>query len=53
MFEIDPKYLRDAKLVNRIPGVSRFYYGQNQLNRNSGLDIFEVDSNVPYVLPRG
>ena len=33
IFEIDPKYIRDAKLVNRIPGVSRFDYGQNQLNR--------------------
>jgi sulfite reductase (NADPH) hemoprotein beta-component len=33
IFEIDPKYLRDAQLENRIPGVSRFDYGQNQLNR--------------------
>jgi hypothetical protein len=31
IFEIDPKYLRDAKLVNRIPGVSRFDYGQNRI----------------------
>src|SRR5438876_6068745 len=33
IFEIDAKYLRDANLENRVPGVSRFDYGQNQLNR--------------------
>lgn len=33
IFEIDPKYLRDRDLENRIPRVSRFDYGQNQLNR--------------------
>jgi sulfite reductase beta subunit-like hemoprotein len=33
IFEIDPKYLRNANLEERIPGVSRFDYGPNQLNR--------------------
>src|SRR5438094_3113820 len=37
IFEIDPKYLRDRDLENRIPGVSRFDYGQNQLNRKFKL----------------
>jgi len=33
IFEIDPKYLRNANLEERISGVSRFDYGPNQLNR--------------------
>ena len=33
IFELDPKYLRDAQLENRIPRISRFDYGQKQLNR--------------------
>ena len=37
IFEIDPKYFRDNDLENRISGVSRFDYGQNQLNRKFKL----------------
>lgn len=33
IFEVDPKYLRQAGLQDREPGVNRFAYGQNQLNR--------------------
>ena len=52
IFEIDPKYLRDAKLVNRIPGVSRFDYGQNQVNRKFKIAISAIhydDVNKKYV----
>lgn len=33
VFEVDTKYLRKAGLQDREPGVSRFAYGPNQLNR--------------------
>ncbi|MBI5133455.1 MAG: nitrite/sulfite reductase [Thaumarchaeota archaeon] len=33
VFEADTKYLRKAGLQDREPGVSRFAYGSNQLNR--------------------
>lgn len=33
VFEIDPKYLRKAGLLDREPGVTRFDYGINNLNR--------------------
>lgn len=33
IFEIDPKYLREAGLEDREPDVSRFAYGPNLLNR--------------------
>jgi sulfite reductase beta subunit-like hemoprotein len=52
IFEIDPKYLRDAKLENRIPGVSRFDYGQNQLNRKFKIAFSAIhydDVNKKYV----
>jgi len=52
IFEIDPKYLRDADLDNRIPGVSRFDYGQNQLNRKFKLAFSAIhydDLNKKYV----
>ncbi|HYA85365.1 MAG TPA: hypothetical protein VEH06_18260, partial [Candidatus Bathyarchaeia archaeon] len=52
IFEIDPKYLRDAKLVNRIPRVSRFDYGPNQLNRKFKIGFSAIhydDVNKKYV----
>lgn len=52
IFEIDPKYLRDAKLENRIPGLSRFDYGQNQLNRKFKIAFSAIhydDINKKYV----
>jgi sulfite reductase (NADPH) hemoprotein beta-component len=33
IFEIDPNYIRKAGLYDRYPGVTRFDYGRNQLNR--------------------
>ena len=45
IFEIDPKYLRDAKLENRILGVSRFDYGQNQLNRKFKIAFSAIHYN--------
>jgi len=52
IFEIDPKYLRDRDLENRIPGVSRFDYGQNQLNRKFKVGFSAIhydDVNKKYV----
>ncbi|MGC2571058.1 MAG: hypothetical protein WA364_06055 [Candidatus Nitrosopolaris sp.] len=52
IFEIDPKYLRDANLENRTPGVSRFNYGQNQLNRKFKIAFSAIhydDVNKKYV----
>ena len=52
IFEIDPKYLRDGDLENRIPGVSRFDYGQNQLNRKFKVAFSAIhydDVNKKYV----
>jgi len=52
VFEIDPKYLRDRDLENRIPGVSRFDYGQNQLNRKFKVAFSAIhydDVNKKYV----
>src|SRR5438094_3167935 len=52
IFEIDAKYLRDANLENRIPGVSRFDYGQNQLNRKFKVAFSAIhydDVNKKYV----
>ncbi len=52
IFEIDPKYLRDRDLENRIPGVSRFDYGQNQLNRKFKVAFSAIhydDVNKKYV----
>jgi sulfite reductase beta subunit-like hemoprotein len=52
IFEIDPKYLRDAKLVNRTPRVSRFDYGPNQLNRKFKIAFSAIhydDVNKKYV----
>ncbi|MFZ0511028.1 MAG: nitrite/sulfite reductase [Candidatus Nitrosopolaris sp.] len=52
IFEIDPKYLRDADLENRIPGVSRFDYGQNHLNRKFKIAFSAIhydDANKKYV----
>ena len=52
IFEINPKYLRDAELENRIPGVSRFDYGQNQLNRKFKIAFSAIhydDVNKKYV----
>jgi sulfite reductase (NADPH) hemoprotein beta-component len=52
IFEIDPKYLRDANLENRIAGVSRFDYGQNQLNRKFKIAFSAIhydDVNKKYV----
>jgi sulfite reductase beta subunit-like hemoprotein len=52
IFEIDPKYLRDALLENRSPGVSRFDYGQNQLNRKFKVAFSSIhydDINKKYV----
>jgi sulfite reductase (NADPH) hemoprotein beta-component len=45
IFEIDPKYLRDKDLENRIPGVSRFDYGQNQLNRKFKIAFSAIHYN--------
>ncbi len=45
IFEIDPKYLRDAKLENRILGVSRFDYGQNHLNRKFKIAFSAIHYN--------
>jgi sulfite reductase (NADPH) hemoprotein beta-component len=33
VFEVDPKYLRKAELLDREPSKTRFAYGPNQLNR--------------------
>jgi sulfite reductase (NADPH) hemoprotein beta-component len=52
IFEIDPKYLRDANLENRTPGVSRFDYGPNQLNRKFKIAFSAIhydDVNKKYV----
>jgi sulfite reductase (NADPH) hemoprotein beta-component len=52
IFEIDPKYLRDANLENRTPGISRFNYGQNQLNRKFKIAFSAIhydDVNKKYV----
>ena len=52
IFEIDPKYLRDNDLENRIPEVSRFDYGQNQLNRKFKVAFSAIhydDVNKKYV----
>jgi sulfite reductase beta subunit-like hemoprotein len=52
IFEIDPRYLRDGDLENRIPGVSRFDYGQNQLNRKFKVAFSAIhydDVNKKYV----
>lgn len=52
IFEIDPKYLRNAKLENRILGVSKFDYGQNQLNRKFKIAFSAIhynDLNKKYV----
>jgi sulfite reductase (NADPH) hemoprotein beta-component len=52
IFEIDPKYLRDRDLENRIPRVSRFDYGQNQLNRKFKVAFSAIhydDVNKKYV----
>jgi sulfite reductase beta subunit-like hemoprotein len=52
IFEIDPKYLRDAKLVNRISRISRFDYGPNQLNRKFKIGFSAIhydDVNKKYV----
>src|SRR5438034_4465965 len=52
IFEIDPKYLRDNNLENRIYGVSRFDYGQNQLNRKFKVAFSAIhydDVNKKYV----
>src|SRR5215467_1753155 len=51
IFEIDPKYLRNANLEERTPGVSRFDYGPNQLNRKfkiafSAIHYDEVNKHL-------
>jgi sulfite reductase beta subunit-like hemoprotein len=52
IFEIDPKYLRNANLQDRKPGISRFDYGQNQLNRKFKIAFSAIhydDINKKYV----
>jgi sulfite reductase beta subunit-like hemoprotein len=52
IFEVDPKYLRNANLEDRVPGKSRFDYGQNQLNRKFKIAFSAIhynDVNKKYV----